>query len=120
MLEHTPTQQELMALVGEPLFDVWAALCSAIDERYDMDRQWASGGKAWEYEYKYRRGGKTLRALYARENRIGFMVILGKDERAVRGKSGRLFRGNPENLRRGANVPRRKMGDVRTFGHLPH
>ena len=29
----------------------------------------------------YRRGGKTLCALYAREHGIGFMVILGKDER---------------------------------------
>ena len=44
MLEHTPTDQELTALVGEPLFEVWAALCSAIDERYDMNRQWACGG----------------------------------------------------------------------------
>ena len=34
-----------------------------------------------EYEYKYRRGGKTLCALYARENCVGFMIILGKDER---------------------------------------
>ena len=81
MLEHIPTQQELIALVGEPLFDVWAALCSAIDESYDMDRQWANGGKAWEYECKYRRGGKTLCALYARESCVGFMVIFGKDER---------------------------------------
>lgn len=48
MREHTPTDQELTALVGEPLFEVWAALCSAIDERYDMNRQWAGGGKAWE------------------------------------------------------------------------
>ncbi|GFI61719.1 hypothetical protein IMSAG049_00882 [Clostridiales bacterium] len=39
------------------------------------------GCKAWTYEYKYRRGGKTLCALYARENCIGFMIILGKDER---------------------------------------
>lgn len=43
---------------------------------------WNSGGKAWKYEYKYRRGGKTLCSLYARENCIGFMVIFGKDERA--------------------------------------
>ncbi|MEC4272223.1 DUF3788 domain-containing protein [Adlercreutzia sp. R25] len=82
MLEHTPTDQELIALVGEPLFEVWATLCSAIDERYDMNRQWASGGKAWEYEYKYRRGGKTLCALYARKNCVGFMVIFGESERA--------------------------------------
>lgn len=82
MLEHTPTDQELMTLVGEPLFEVWAVLCSAIDERYDMNRQWSSGGKAWEYEYKYRRGGKTLCALYARKNCVGFMVIFGEVERA--------------------------------------
>ena len=47
-----------------------------------MDRSWNSGGKAWTYEYKYRRGGKTLCALYAREDRVGLLVILGKDERA--------------------------------------
>ena len=47
-----------------------------------MERLWNKGGKAWTYEYKYRRGGKTLCALYARENCIGFMIIFGKDERA--------------------------------------
>ena len=46
-----------------------------------MDRAWNPGGKAWTYEYKYRRGGKTLCALYARENCVGFMVILGRNER---------------------------------------
>ena len=52
-----------------------------IDEKYEMERLWGTGGKAWTYEYKYRRGGKTLCALYARENCVGFMVIFGKDER---------------------------------------
>jgi hypothetical protein len=46
-----------------------------------MDCLWSEGGKAWTYEYKYRRGGKTLCALYAKEECVGFMVILGKDER---------------------------------------
>ena len=46
-----------------------------------MECQWNKGGKAWNYEYKYRRGGKTLCALYARKNCIGFMIIFGKDER---------------------------------------
>lgn len=45
-----------------------------------MECLWNKGGKAWTYEYKYRRGGKTLCALYARENCVGFMIILGKDE----------------------------------------
>lgn len=71
----------MTALVGKPLYDVWNKLCASIDEKYDMERLWNTGGKAWKYEYKYRRGGKTLCALYARENCVGFMVILGKDER---------------------------------------
>ena len=81
MLDTIPAAEEMTALVGKPLYDVWTALCALIEEKYDMDRLWDKGGKAWKYEYKYRRGGKTLCALYARENRVGFMVILGKDER---------------------------------------
>ena len=76
-----PNKEELTALVGEPLYAVWNQLCALIDEKYDMDRLWNHGGKAWKYEYKSRRGGKTLCALYARESCVGFMVILGKDER---------------------------------------
>ena len=81
MLDTIPAAEEMTALVGKPLCNVWTALCALIEEKYDMDRLWDKGGKAWKYEYKYRRGGKTLCALYAREDRVGFMVILGKDER---------------------------------------
>ena len=81
MLEKIPNEQELKNILGESLFEVWTKLCAAIDEKYDMDRLWDNGGKAWTYEYKYRRGGKTLCALYARENCIGFMIIFGKNER---------------------------------------
>ena len=81
MLDILPGAEELTALVGKPLYEVWNQLCALIEENYDMDRLWNQGGKAWTYEYKYRRGGKTLCALYARENCIGFMVILGKEER---------------------------------------
>ena len=42
---------------------------------------WKHVRKKWTYEYKYRRRGKPLCALYAKEQTIGFMVILGKDER---------------------------------------
>lgn len=81
MLDMIPNDEEMTALVGKSLYDVWNQLCTLIDENYDMEHFWNKGGKAWKYEYKYRRGSKTLCALYARENCIGFMVILGKDER---------------------------------------
>ena len=82
MLEQIPSNEELSVLIGSEKFKVWNELCGIIDNLYDMDHLWNSGGKAWKYEYKYRRGGKTLCALYAKENCFGFMVILGRDERA--------------------------------------
>ena len=86
MPEIVPSAEQMTMLVGKPLYEIWTQLCALIDENYDMERLWGSGGKAWTYEYKYRRGGKTLCALYARENCIGFMVILGKEERFKFGK----------------------------------
>ena len=82
MLEKIPSQSDLEELLGSPLSAVWQALCSAIDEKYEMEQVWNSGGKNWDYEYKYRGGGKTLCSLYAKRNCVGFMVIFGKDERA--------------------------------------
>lgn len=81
MLDIIPNTEQMIDLVGKSLWEIWEKLCALIDEKYDMDCLWNNGGKAWTYEYKYRRGGKTLCALYARENCVGFMVILGKDER---------------------------------------
>ena len=81
MLDKIPTTEEMTALLGKSLYEVWNNLCALIDEHYDMEHLWDRGGKAWKYEDKYRRGGKTLCALYARENCVGFMVVLGKDER---------------------------------------
>ena len=82
MLDKIPSEGEMINLIGVSLFDVWQRLCAAVDEKYDMERSWNSGGKKWVYEYKYRRGGKTLCALYAKENCVGFMIIFGKEERA--------------------------------------
>ena len=82
MLENIPTQSTMIELLGQPLFEVWQELCSVIDEKYEMERLWNTGGKNWVYEYKYRRGGKTLCSLYAKKNSLGFMIIFGKDERA--------------------------------------
>lgn len=82
MLDQIPDTEEMTVLLGQPLHDIWNRLCALIDEKYDMERVWNTGGKAWTYEYKYRRGGKTLCALYAKENCIGFLIILGKNERS--------------------------------------
>lgn len=82
MVEKAPTQVMMLELLGQSLFEVWEELCLTIEKKYDMEKLWNAGGKKWTYEYKYRRGGKTLCCLYAKRNYIGFMIIFGKDERA--------------------------------------
>ena len=54
MLDTIPAPEELTALVGASRYDVWNKLCASIDEKYDMECLWNTGGKAWKYEYKYR------------------------------------------------------------------
>ena len=77
-----PTPEMLENLIGKELYNVWSSLCQLIEQKYNMEQLWNHGGKAWKYEYKYRKGGKTICTLYVREQTLGFMVILGKDERA--------------------------------------
>ncbi len=76
-----PTAQEIRSLIGEKDFGYWNALRAEIDRLYDMNHQWNDGGKKWVYEYKYRRGGKTLCAFYAKRDAMGFMLIFGSKER---------------------------------------
>lgn len=51
MLDTIPNEEEMTALVGKSLYNVWKKLCAFIDEQYDMDCLWNKGGKAWKYEY---------------------------------------------------------------------
>ena len=53
MLDIIPNAEQMTALVGKSLYDIWNKLCALIDEKYDMDCLWNKGGKAWTYEYKY-------------------------------------------------------------------
>ena len=59
-----PSEQELRALLGSELYGLWEALLAAIEEKYEMDRLWNKGYRDWIYEYKYRRGGKTVHSVH--------------------------------------------------------
>ena len=80
MKKEIPSQSELQNLFGIERLEAWNVVCNSVDSVYEMEKLWNDGGKKWDYEYKYRRGGKTLCALYARENCFGVLIIFGKDE----------------------------------------
>ena len=93
-----PTPETLEALTGKKLYDLWTSLHQLIEQKYNMEQMWNHGGKKWTYEYKYRRGGKTLCALYAKGQTIGFMVILGKDERTKFESMREMFSNAAQNI----------------------
>lgn len=76
-----PSDNELIALLGAEVVEIWKEICDNIESKYDMNIAWNNGGKAWKYECKYLRAGKTLCGLYANENKSGLMIIFGGAER---------------------------------------
>lgn len=79
--ESCSMKQQLNVLLSKEVLTVWNKLTDAIDLLYDVDRLWDKGFGAWEIEYKYRRGGKTLCTFYAKEDVANLLIIYGKAER---------------------------------------
>ena len=38
MLEKTPNSEDMIALIGSSLYDIWTKLCAVIDEKYTIRR----------------------------------------------------------------------------------
>ena len=74
-------KEELEKLIGINKVNIFYDIVDEIIKFYDMEQIWNNGGKKWTYEYKFRKGGKTLCAFYFKGNTLGFMIIFGKDER---------------------------------------
>lgn len=74
-------KEELEKLVGIDKTNIFYEIVNEITKLYDMEQMWNNGGKKWNYEYKFRKSGKTLCAFYFKDNTLGFMIIFGKDER---------------------------------------
>ena len=51
MLDKIPNAEEMTALIGQSLYDIWNKLCALIDEKYDMECLWNKGGKAVSYTH---------------------------------------------------------------------
>ncbi len=74
-------KEELEKLIGIDKVNTFYDIAKEITKLYDMEQIWNTGGKKWKYEYKFRKGGKTLCTFYFKDNTLGFMIIFGKDER---------------------------------------
>lgn len=77
----TVDRSGLEELLDVQTLSIWENLVQCVDSLYDMDRTWGKGFGDWIYEYKYRRGGKTLCTFYAKKGVANILIILGKAER---------------------------------------
>lgn len=76
-----PENYNISKLLDEKTLNKLGSLTEHIDRLYDMDRTWSKGFGEWVYEYKYRRGGKTLCTFYVKQGTAVILIILGKNER---------------------------------------
>lgn len=81
MLIEQPTENEMGALLPAETMRRWKELVEKIESMYDVDRIWSKGFGEWIYEYKFRRGGKTLCTLYMKRDVANILITLGKAER---------------------------------------
>ncbi|MBB2181451.1 DUF3788 domain-containing protein [Lachnospiraceae bacterium MD1] len=82
MQDVLPTNQDIKEMLGTEKYNVWECICNLIESLYEMDilRKNTSWNN-WKYEHKYRRGGKTLCTLYAKDNCFCLQLVFGKAER---------------------------------------
>lgn len=74
-------ETKLQDLLPKEVLAKWCELTETIDSLYDVDKMWNKGFGDWDIEYKYRRGGKTLCTLYAKQDVATLLITYGKAER---------------------------------------
>ncbi len=75
------TENEIMTAIGKDKYSAWLEYRKMVESLYNMDILEGNGGKKWDFELKYRRGGKTLCCMYFKQDVFGFMIIFGSAER---------------------------------------
>lgn len=76
-----PPREQMKELLNEDDLNSLFDLVKRIEEMYDVDQIWNKGFGDWVYEYKFRRGGKTLCTLYMKKDVANILITLGKVER---------------------------------------
>lgn len=82
MLDKTsqPAENEMYAVIGQPIADEWIALRCFLVETYAIQPIFNSGGKKYGWNIQYRAGGRPLAEIYPEHGSFTALVVLGKAE----------------------------------------
>ena len=77
--EKQPTETEMLTYVGTA-GDAWKALREFVEGHYDFAPEIHYGGRNYGWALRYRKGGKTLTALFPEREAFTALVVLGKKD----------------------------------------
>ena len=75
-----PTDEEMIATIGQPIARAWTSLRQFLVETYSITPIMDSGGKKYGWNLQHRHGSKPLCEMYPESGSFTALVILGKVE----------------------------------------
>ena len=78
--EHKPSQEEMLAYLGDRAGEAWRSIVTFLETHYDFAPEVDYGGGQYGWSTRYRRSGKSLCTLYPEKGAFTILVVLGKRE----------------------------------------
>lgn len=75
-----PTDESMLAAIGQPLWPAWTALRRFLVETYQIEPLWNYGGPRYGWNIQHRKGGRPIAEIYPEHESFTALVILGKAE----------------------------------------
>lgn len=75
-----PTEQEIMAFIGEQAKETWLEIKRFIENNYGLEPETIFYGKKYGWTVRYRKSGKTLCSLFPEKGGFTLLIVLGKKE----------------------------------------
>ena len=78
--DHEPSDSEYEKEMGKRVFKTYQKLNDYLKSAYEIDPIQDSGGKKYGWNYKYRKGSKTICTLFPEKKAFTVLVTLGKND----------------------------------------
>jgi hypothetical protein len=75
-----PTEKAIEAALGAKALKVWRAVTGYLDEAYGVEPDLGFTGGTYGWRFRYRKGGRTIGALYPEKGSFTVLVVLNQKE----------------------------------------
>ncbi|MBN1917694.1 MAG: DUF3788 family protein [Verrucomicrobia bacterium] len=75
-----PTQEAVEAALGARALKTWRAVVAYLDDAYGVEPDLGFTGGTYGWRFRYRKGGRTIGALYPEKGSFTVLVVLNAEE----------------------------------------